>query len=651
MSAILLRVLLCWFLLTAVCAYGGDLILTGDEAGEHEDIRFPEWAFATIDGPWPKVGMVNVRHPPFNAVGDGITDDTAAINLAFKTVHNGVIYLPAGTYLVSDSISWDDWAMRALHGAGRGRTVIKLKDHCAGFQDAKQPRPLVLTCGSRDGSNSSGSVAFMNSLYFVTLDTGKGNPGAIGLRWFVSNQGTVRHVTIRSGDGQGTHGIFYHGESCGLLFDVTIDGFAVGLHADCSGYSNLVGDTLRFRNQRTAAIQPGHEAMDLNAVTSVNAVPFLNQLTVFGRVTLNQVTATYTGTETNQAAIDLHEKTRLLVRNVRTTGYATAVRLRGQDELPVKDLKTPQTVAWWASEPIASFSKTAAAPLDLPLRQGPDWHSNDFSRWANVGDFLGKASGNLADALQLAIDSGAETVWIPPLPNALCVLDKTVVLRGKTRRLLGFKGFGHNGPRVEPKTFRGPGLRIDDGEAPFVVIDRLTSGNLGLAVNSKRTTVVRDSDLSLIYGTAKAHGELFIDNAIAGVAIGKGTTAWVRQLYPASPPMEQRPVDAPLLPEDRILCDGGTMWILGLYAEGSATLARVRGGGRLELYGYLHQSSGDLGQRPAFINDQSSLFVAHWPRHTWKQQFPVLVEETQGGTRQLLRMDQAGPFHVGRPGP
>lgn len=79
----------------------------------------------------------------FGAVGDGVTDDTAAINEAIVVVGSGgggTVYFPAGTYLVSNSnpgaANWDN--RRALYigannvhllGAGRGATVLQLANN------------------------------------------------------------------------------------------------------------------------------------------------------------------------------------------------------------------------------------------------------------------------------------------------------------------------------------------------------------------------------------------------------------------------------------------------------------------------------------------------------------------------------------------
>lgn len=53
--------------------------------------------YAMIDG-----APVNILD--FGAVGDGITDDTAAIQAAIDSTPNGLVFFPVGTYKISDSI-------------------------------------------------------------------------------------------------------------------------------------------------------------------------------------------------------------------------------------------------------------------------------------------------------------------------------------------------------------------------------------------------------------------------------------------------------------------------------------------------------------------------------------------------------------------
>lgn len=54
------------------------------------------------------LGWYNVQAPPYGAKGDGVTDDTAAINSALSAANSaggGIVYMPWGEYLVSGTLS------------------------------------------------------------------------------------------------------------------------------------------------------------------------------------------------------------------------------------------------------------------------------------------------------------------------------------------------------------------------------------------------------------------------------------------------------------------------------------------------------------------------------------------------------------------
>ena len=125
--------------------------------------------------------VLDVTKPPFNAKGDGKTDDTKALCAAMRFVFDNTdipkgdcnpslkqswtIYLPSGVYLVSDTVSqgwpargflvvnndWrnvvrlavdspddpqvrieDNWNIRIV-GQDREKTIIRLKDKSPGF--------------------------------------------------------------------------------------------------------------------------------------------------------------------------------------------------------------------------------------------------------------------------------------------------------------------------------------------------------------------------------------------------------------------------------------------------------------------------------------------------------------------------------------
>lgn len=144
--------------------------------------------------------VVNVKD--FGAVGDGVADDTAAIQAAINAGAN--IYFPNGIYIVSDNDS-DTVAIKItknninLFGAGINSTILKLK--------ANQNAHTISTDGfnfiqisdiSIDGnrSNQTGSghgirVASCNSLHINNLEIKETAGYGIGLQ-----SGTLKNIFI-----------------------------------------------------------------------------------------------------------------------------------------------------------------------------------------------------------------------------------------------------------------------------------------------------------------------------------------------------------------------------------------------------------------------------------------------------------------------
>jgi hypothetical protein len=97
------------------------------ERGEkwRADGRLPDFSRAGYqrgEKPIPDVPQVaNVKD--FGAVGDGGTDDTAAIRAALEQTPRGAIYFPAGRYMITDYIRVTRSNI-VLRGAGAARTVL-----------------------------------------------------------------------------------------------------------------------------------------------------------------------------------------------------------------------------------------------------------------------------------------------------------------------------------------------------------------------------------------------------------------------------------------------------------------------------------------------------------------------------------------------
>ncbi len=90
-----------------------------------ESGRLPDFSRAGYhrgEEPLPEVPQAtNVRD--FGAKGDGVTDDTAAIQNAINATQRGAVFVPAGRYLVSDYLRIERSGV-VLRGAGPDRSVL-----------------------------------------------------------------------------------------------------------------------------------------------------------------------------------------------------------------------------------------------------------------------------------------------------------------------------------------------------------------------------------------------------------------------------------------------------------------------------------------------------------------------------------------------
>lgn len=80
------------------------------------DATSPRIEFPDLDG------LRNVRMPPFNAKGDGETDDTAAIQAAIDSGYR--VYIPAGVYLIDPRIGLSVHTGTQIIGEGRFATIL-----------------------------------------------------------------------------------------------------------------------------------------------------------------------------------------------------------------------------------------------------------------------------------------------------------------------------------------------------------------------------------------------------------------------------------------------------------------------------------------------------------------------------------------------
>ena len=257
--------------------------------------------------------VLDITQPPFNAKGDGISDDTEAFVKAYDFVlteqdkigYSGtamlnteiinpnregypidgelktpdasfIIYIPNGEYLVSSTIiysmkdrtpskrrdvffkggewkeintGWERLIWIRFVGQNRDKTIIRLKDNSEGFEAGQEK--AVLSFGKSPFNNRKG----MNVVKNLTINTGKANPGAVALDYTSANKGQLRNLTLKSEDGAGSYGILFHRPPViGYHSDITVEGFDYGICSEVGHACAPVLEYITLKKQNKAGI-------------------------------------------------------------------------------------------------------------------------------------------------------------------------------------------------------------------------------------------------------------------------------------------------------------------------------------------------------------------------------------------------------------
>ncbi|PSN16430.1 endopolygalacturonase [filamentous cyanobacterium CCT1] len=577
-------------------------------------------------------GVLNVKD--FGAKGDGVTDDTAAIQAALNAYPNGkrIIYLPNGTYLISNTLTWpagtpgtgNEYKNTILQGQSENGAVIKLNNNSAIFSDQNNPKAVIFT-------GPAPAQRFGNSIRNLTVDTGTGNPGAIGVQFNASNQGSMRQITIRSGDGQGVHGLdmsFANEIGPLLIKGVTVDGFQYGIRTGFSVNSQTLED-ITLQNQSVYGFYNTGQIINIRGLTSNNDVTAIYN--AGGRVTVLDSTLNGLGQASTQPAIRSDFPLDLVVRNIATSGYGAAIQNAGTT------IAGP-VILEFVSGGIQNLFQSPGQTLNLPIKETPDvpWDDPTTNPWANVISYGAIPNDGLDDtaAIQAAIDSGKTTVY---LPVGNYDLQNTVFVRNNTRRIIGTEAY------IEINNTVNPGFKVIDGTNPVVVIERIQTGFNSTPTfenASSRTLVVRDS--TNVSGNMTGSGDVFLENVVSNPLQNwtfDKQNVWARQFN-----VENQGT--------HIINNGGNLWIFGLKTERGGTLIDTRDGGKTELLGGLAYTTtsapNGMQDNPMFINHESSISITLGEVSFLDDdlEYTTYVRETRDGVTRYLSGDSL-TYYVG----
>jgi hypothetical protein len=587
-------------------------------------------------------GMVNVK-TQYGAKGDGVSDDTAAIQLAVSsTVHHPqvgprIVYFPAGTYLVSQPIRELDlkpqWnSLLTLQGENRTTTILRLTDNNPLYQKANAPRNVIKFASQHGNQQGGGNSAFDNNIFDMTIDVGRGNPGAVALDFLGNNYCALRNVTLQSSDPNhaGAVGLAMMRYATGpcLMKNVVIDGFDYGIRTANNEYS-VVFEELTLLNQRIYGIYNASNVLSIRHLFSTNHVPAIHNENRVGLITL--IGGKLQGGSRESAAIQ--NQGTLYAREVTSSGYGSVVQGQPGDSLTE-----------YNSGPSSSLFGSKAASLSLPIEETPLFEDSNLSHWKSVTAYGADPTGgrDSSAAIQAAIDSGARTVYFP---TGVYTVTRTIMVRGNVRMLEGFdSSLNPAGELFNHPDHPAPLLKISDGDND-VTVDHFrigafyphpVPGVIFIQQNSSRPLILRDSLIgtyptTVAYqNTSRGTGTLFVEDVTASPwQILFPQAVFARQINPEAN-------------STKIINKGGKLWILGLKTEGTGTNIETDQGGSTEVLGGLvfpvWKTSPDT---PAFaVNNSRASFtyaVSNYKAPFAGTNFRIQVQETQqGSTKSLL---------------
>ena len=559
-----------------------------------------------------------------SAVGDGVADDSDAIIAAMNFVINQlrsywgvigapptqhwdeswIIYFPNGTYRVTKPLVYSgtrvvDPNFRTdttregtvgllLVGQSRAGTIIKLTDNAPGF-GATVTKPVVSFSRfdlATTNNNMPASFQFRN----LTVNTGTGNPGAVGVDFYGANRARLDNVRI-VGDGKiGIH--LRIATAHGYYSNVIVDGMNYGIYMQDRGGGSMethaTFEYVTLNNQLTAGIYEEGVSSSFRKVQSSNAVPGVVLAAYNGRLPhMTLLDSSFTAGISGNAAIQV-DAGELYSRNIAVAGYSATVKKGATVAVTgaiTEYLTTPATVNnGRANSPIQS--------MNLPIEEYPivPWIS-DFNQWANVNNY----TGTDAQKVQAAMNSGKAVIYFPN--NSYNFGTTSVTIPATVQQIIGAGTFILGS---------GEQFNVNAASSQLLLVSNLTLNSGRWGQSAARNTLFEScSSRDNFYVSTLTSGgtKLYVNNA-TGFAHDPGsvnyTTSWVRWND------NEKPSDWQFTAST-----GSTMWMFGYKSEKTYSVFQVEPGARLEALGGVmsRQGTNASPDRVGIYNNNGELSI------------------------------------------
>lgn len=143
---------------------------------------------------WLAPDIINVKDPPYNAVGDGVVDDYVAVAAAIAAVpaSGGIVYFPPGNYKLNTGLSWSGKPVHLLgHGPGNQPGMGTRLTFAAGRTGIT----------AQNGASGLGAHSIIEGLRLIGSDTAVTAFDGILLQ---ANSGVIKNVRV---EGFGRYGV------------------------------------------------------------------------------------------------------------------------------------------------------------------------------------------------------------------------------------------------------------------------------------------------------------------------------------------------------------------------------------------------------------------------------------------------------------
>ncbi len=573
------------------------------EAGDRHirmHIVYPKAMLRENGGP-----VINLRSPPYNAVGDGKTDDTQAFIKVLDFIadeqlakrRSWIVYVPNGTYLVSDALvsqhdaGPDGFCYFRLVGEDRATTTIRLADKATGFGDPAKPKTLLPWEGIKPGE---GNILWGNLARNFTIDTGSGNPGAIAMTFMGANSSSIDNLSLRSGDGQGKIGLHFSWWSVqGHFCDLSIDGFNVGIKGSDSREAQPTLEYVTLTGQHMAGYEVGPHAASIRRLLFRGPVPAVVVDDPFSQTVLID-SRLEGGKDATGAAIVMNAKepgAQVFLRNLVVGGYPAALDAYG------KTVLTGDVVEYVSGPLVRTLADAPTQSMDLPVEEVAlvPWESNP-DNWACPSDF----QGTVVERVQAALNSGKPAICFPTAADVIGPTSKgwpTVVVPSTVRQM-DFSAGGRWACHFQIDLASAEPLWVENGYCTWFIMQaprpiHFRNGRFGVDVETDQPVSVHMQNGS----------------ALTGMTSPKACPKNVR-LYARSINEEVHDFKA-LRPNFRV--NGGLMWVLGFKTEERQPSFLVENGGCLEVLGGYQNFTAHSDKPnivyPLVINNDSDVSV------------------------------------------